>query len=231
MHGELLKGRGPPQITAAVGPTEALKGETEPLLQQEARYCHSVPEVAISFNTACPVPPPQSDPSDWQPTLNKDKHKVEGANWFGILLAFLSGGFFTLSSAGVKALKSVDPMELLVLRSLLQVAVMLTITISKGENVLGPKGQRGLLQLQVRRLLPVPTSNTEFLGIADDRMTSTSTCRFTVTIYLCSNRCTGTSESPCSQVHRRCRNHIAIRPTPRYGHLMSVLCLIRTSTR
>jgi drug/metabolite transporter (DMT)-like permease len=122
----------------------------EPLLRQEARYYQNVPEVGISFTAPCSVPPPQFDPHHWQPTLNKDKHKVEGANWFGILLAFLSGAFFTLSSAGVKALKSVDPMELLVLRSLLQVAVMLPITIRKGENILGPKGQRALLQLQVR---------------------------------------------------------------------------------
>jgi hypothetical protein len=160
MHGELLKGRGPPQITAAVVPTQPVKGEMEPLLQQEARYYQNVPEVAINFNTPCSAPPPQFDPDNWQPTLNKDKHKVEGANWFGIFLAFLSGVFFTLSSAGVKALKSVDPMELLVVRSLLQVAAMLPIAISKGENILGPKGQRGLLQLQVRYALPVPTSNT-----------------------------------------------------------------------
>lgn len=165
MHGELLKSRGPPLITAAVVPTDPEKGEMEPLLQQEARYYQNIPEVAINFKVPSSAPPPQSDPESWQPTLTKDKQRVEGANWFGIFLAFLSGGFFTLSSAGVKALKNVDPMELLVLRSLLQIAAMLPIAISKGENILGPKGQRGLLQLQVRRMLPVPTSKTSSLFV------------------------------------------------------------------
>jgi hypothetical protein len=155
MHGELVTPRGQPQITAAVLPGHTAKGELEPLLhrdqhqQQEACYYQNVPEVAIHFNIPPSAPGPHFEPHNWQPTLNKEKQKVEGANWFGIFLAFLSGAFFTLSSAGVKGLKGVDPMELLVLRSLLQVAVMLPIALSKGENILGPKGQRWLLQLQV----------------------------------------------------------------------------------
>jgi hypothetical protein len=163
MHGELVTPRGQPQITAAVPPAYTAKDEveallhdeTEPLLhrdkhqQQGPCYYQNVPEVAIHFNTPSAAPDPQFESHNWQPTLNKEKQRVEGANWFGIFLAFLSGAFFTLSSAGVKGLKGVDPMELLVLRSLLQVVAMLPIALSKGENILGPKGQRGLLQLQV----------------------------------------------------------------------------------
>lgn len=151
MHDELVTARGPPQITAAVVPTHTVKSETEPLLQQEARYYQSVPEVAIHFNTPSSEPCPQLDSQNWRPTVKKENQKVEGANWFGIFLAFLSGAFFTLSSAGVKGLTSVDPMELLVVRSLLQIAVMLSVAIRNGENLLGPKGQRGLLQLQVKK--------------------------------------------------------------------------------
>jgi hypothetical protein len=163
MHGELVTPRSQPQITAAVLPPYTdkcevdtlLHDETEPLLhrdrhqQQESAYYHNVPEVAIHINTPSSAPGPQFESHNWQLSLKKEKRKVEGANWFGIFLAFLSGAFFTLSSAGVKGLKGVDPMELLVLRSLLQVAAMLPIALSKGENILGPKGQRGLLQLQV----------------------------------------------------------------------------------
>jgi hypothetical protein len=158
MHGELLTAKGQPQITPAVIPIHDCKDEVEPLLykerapllQQEARYYQNIPEVAVNVGTSCPAPPPQTNLQNWQPTLNKGKQQVGGANWFGIFLAFLSGAFFTLSSAAVKALKSMDPMELLVLRSLLQVAAMLPIAISRGQNILGPKGQRALLQLQVR---------------------------------------------------------------------------------
>lgn len=163
MHGELVKPRSQPRIMAAVPPADAdkdkvgslLYDETEPLLrrdkhqQQGLGYYHNVPEVGIHFNAPSSAPGPQFESHNWQPNLKKEEQKVEGANWFGIFLAFLSGAFFTLSSAGVKGLKGVDPMELLVLRSILQVAAMLPIALSKGENILGPKGQRGLLQLQV----------------------------------------------------------------------------------
>lgn len=42
-------------------------------------------------------------------------------NYFGIFLAFVSGVFFTLCSGTVKYLTDVDPMELLVFRSVFQV--------------------------------------------------------------------------------------------------------------
>jgi hypothetical protein len=158
MYGEAVPPSGRPHITAAVLPEHTAKGdvdmplhaETEPLLQQQAPcYYQNLPEVSIHFGSAPSAHGPQFDPHNWQPTLNKEKKKIEGANWLGIFLAFLSGAFFTLSSAGVKGLKGVDPMELLILRSLLQLAVMLSIALWKGDNILGPKGQRGLLQLQV----------------------------------------------------------------------------------
>jgi len=159
MHDELVTARGPPQITAAVVPTHTVKSETEPLLQQEGRYYQSVPEVAIHFSTPSSEPCPQLDSQNWRPTLKKENQKVEGANWYGIFLAFLSGAFFTLSSAGVKGLTSVDPMELLVVRSLLQIAAMLSVAIRNGEDLLGPKGQRGLLQLQVKKKKIIYTYN------------------------------------------------------------------------
>lgn len=69
-------------------------------------------------------------------------------NWWGVFLAFLSGAFFTLSSAAVKALRSMDPMELLLVRAVLQVVVMLSVALCKGSPLLGEKGFRLLLQLQ-----------------------------------------------------------------------------------
>ncbi|XP_052126325.1 solute carrier family 35 member G1-like isoform X2 [Frankliniella occidentalis] len=73
---------------------------------------------------------------------------LEKTNWCGILLALLSGMFFTMSSAAVKALRSVDPMELLVIRSSVQVAAVLPVALYSGASVLGPKGSRWLLQAQ-----------------------------------------------------------------------------------
>ncbi|KAJ9598503.1 hypothetical protein L9F63_010823 [Diploptera punctata] len=110
--------------------------------QQETRYYQNVPEVAVDFNVPPPpTPPPQYDSHNWQPTLTKEKqHVVDKANWFG--------AFFTLSSAAVKALKNLDPMELLVIRTTLQCIAMFPIAVKRGENLLGPKGQRLLLQLQ-----------------------------------------------------------------------------------
>ncbi|PSN36606.1 hypothetical protein C0J52_21291 [Blattella germanica] len=104
------------------------KGEMESLLnhdmlqQQEARYYQNVPEVAVNFTIPPSAPPPQYEAHNWQPTLVKEKRQqvVDKANWFGIFLAFMSGAFFTLSSAAVKALKSMDPMELLIIRTTLQ---------------------------------------------------------------------------------------------------------------
>lgn len=73
----------------------------------------------------------------------------EGTNWFGVLLAFLSGTFFTISSALVKAIKNVDPMILLAIRAILQMLVMAGAAIKDSKSLFGPKGQRLLLHFQV----------------------------------------------------------------------------------
>ncbi|XP_012251404.1 solute carrier family 35 member G1-like [Athalia rosae] len=72
----------------------------------------------------------------------------EGTKWSGVFLAFLSGTFFTISSALVKAIKSVDPMILLSIRAILQIATMVIVACYNSKNLLGPKGQRILVQFQ-----------------------------------------------------------------------------------
>lgn len=58
------------------------------------------------------------------PLLAKKKSIVPTkTNFFGIFLAFVSGVFFTLCSGTVKYLTEVDPMELLIFRSLFQVGI------------------------------------------------------------------------------------------------------------
>ncbi|XP_043484042.1 solute carrier family 35 member G1-like [Leptopilina heterotoma] len=71
----------------------------------------------------------------------------EGTKWFGIFLAFLSGTFFTLSSALVKAIRNVDPMVLLGIRACFQMTLML-ICGWRETNIFGPKGQRLLIHFQ-----------------------------------------------------------------------------------
>ena len=51
------------------------------------------------------------------------KHAPSKVNWLGIFLAFMSGVFFTLCSSTVKYLTDIDPMELLIFRSLFQVSI------------------------------------------------------------------------------------------------------------
>lgn len=72
-----------------------------------------------------------------------------GTQWFGILLAFISGAFFTISSGLVKAVENVDPMVLLSIRAVLQIIITLFIALRRGKNLLGPKGSRLLLNFQV----------------------------------------------------------------------------------
>jgi len=63
---------------------------------------------------------------------NKKKSIVPTkTNFFGIFLAFVSGVFFTLCSGTVKYLTEVDPMELLIFRSLFQVNYIHTAMQSK----------------------------------------------------------------------------------------------------
>ncbi|XP_033221597.1 solute carrier family 35 member G1-like [Belonocnema kinseyi] len=71
----------------------------------------------------------------------------EGTKWGGIFLAFLSGTFFTISSALVKAIRNVDPMILLGIRAIFQMILMLIIACRES-NIFGPKGQRLLIHFQ-----------------------------------------------------------------------------------
>lgn len=73
----------------------------------------------------------------------------DGTKWFGVFLAFLSGTFFTISSALVKAVQNVHPMILLAIRSVLQMLVMACVACKVSTSLFGPKGQRMLLHLQV----------------------------------------------------------------------------------
>ncbi|XP_017890230.1 solute carrier family 35 member G1-like [Ceratina calcarata] len=72
----------------------------------------------------------------------------EGTKWYGVFLAFLSGTFFTISSALVKAVQNVHPMVLLAIRSILQMLVMAVVALKGSKSLCGPKGQRMLLHLQ-----------------------------------------------------------------------------------
>nr|CAD7463520.1 unnamed protein product [Timema tahoe] len=141
----------PPSYSLSMSADKIDEAETDPLLLNEyfrrdsPRYYKEISAVTILSKEPHTVPPPS--PVEWRPTLNKERKELS-TNWCGVLLAFLSGTFFTLSSAALKALKSVDPMELLMIRSALQVAVMLAVACQRGHNVVGPRGYRLLLQLQ-----------------------------------------------------------------------------------
>nr|CAD7200466.1 unnamed protein product [Timema douglasi] len=141
----------PPSYSLSMSADKIDEAETDPLLLNEyfrrdsPRYYKDIQAVTILSKEPHTVPPPS--PVEWRPTLNKERKELS-TNWCGVLLAFLSGTFFTLSSAALKALKSVDPMELLMIRSALQVAVMLAVAYRGAHNVVGPRGYRLLLQLQ-----------------------------------------------------------------------------------
>lgn len=130
-------------------PPAGVKGEAQPLITKNTSYSISY------YDDHLPPPQPapkQNEPHPWQPTLVL-KERPNKTNWCGILLAFLSGAFFTLSSAAVKWLRSIDPMELLVIRAMLQVLVMLPLVAcgGGGGQLLGPRGHRMLLQIQVQK--------------------------------------------------------------------------------
>lgn len=73
----------------------------------------------------------------------------EGTNWYGVFLAFLSGTFFSVSSALVKAVTTVHPMVLLGIRSIIQMTLMALIAFSNAKNLVGPEGRRLLIVFQV----------------------------------------------------------------------------------
>ncbi|KAK7862255.1 hypothetical protein R5R35_008132 [Gryllus longicercus] len=142
MHGE--ESRAGYEAETFFGPPAPApsKGEREPLVAvQVHRYGASAPAYSNGYHrngSAAHTP--------FRKAL--DAPAGTATNWLGVLLAFLSGAFFTLSSAAVKALRAMDPMELLLVRGLLQVAVMLAAALWRGAPLLGNKGFRLLLQLQ-----------------------------------------------------------------------------------
>ncbi|XP_059489915.1 solute carrier family 35 member G1-like [Neocloeon triangulifer] len=69
-------------------------------------------------------------------------------NWWAILLTFLSGVSFTLSSGLVKGIELINPMELLALRSAIQIFAMAPMIACKLINPFGPPGYRLYLLLQ-----------------------------------------------------------------------------------
>ncbi|XP_049776215.1 solute carrier family 35 member G1-like isoform X1 [Schistocerca cancellata] len=166
-------GLGHEQVIAAVEVSSlhasGADAESQPLLLRDpppsyaAAHCLPLATLAPPTGLAAAVPPlgPPAPPTPtrtptsrvnsnkWQPMLPA-KDRPQKTNWCGILLAFMSGACFTLSSAAVKALRTIDPMELLVIRSLLQVLAMLPLVIwGRGQGqLLGPPGYRLLLQLQ-----------------------------------------------------------------------------------
>ena len=74
----------------------------------------------------------------------------DGTKWYGVFLAFISGTFFTISSALVKAIRHVDPMILLVIRALMQILAMAVVACKSSSNLFGPSGQRILIHFQVK---------------------------------------------------------------------------------
>lgn len=73
----------------------------------------------------------------------------ESTRWYGIFLAFLSGTFFTISAALVKAIRNVDPMILLAIRALLQSLVMTVVACRSSKDLFGPSGRRIFIHFQV----------------------------------------------------------------------------------
>lgn len=73
----------------------------------------------------------------------------DGTKWYGVFLAFLSGTFFTVSSALVKAIRNVDPMILLAIRAVVQILAMIVVACKSSSDLTGPSGLRLLVHFQV----------------------------------------------------------------------------------
>ena len=73
----------------------------------------------------------------------------EGTRWLGIFLAFISGIFFTISSALVKGTTDIDPMILLCIRGIIQTVVMFITACILSKNPIGTKDKKLLIQFQV----------------------------------------------------------------------------------
>ncbi|KAK6638133.1 hypothetical protein RUM44_008558 [Polyplax serrata] len=104
-------------------------------------YQNTPPNLGIGSNIL-------KNENQWQPMTSTIKDEEPQSVWKGPCLAFISGTFFTLSSAAVKALSNVNPMELLVIRSTVQIVFMVAIALYVKANLFGPKGYRILLQIQ-----------------------------------------------------------------------------------
>lgn len=74
----------------------------------------------------------------------------DGTKWYGVFLAFLSGTFFTISSALVKAIRNVDPMILLAIRAVVQILAMAIIACKSSSGLTGSSGQKLLIHFQVK---------------------------------------------------------------------------------
>ncbi|XP_014483036.1 PREDICTED: solute carrier family 35 member G1-like [Dinoponera quadriceps] len=72
----------------------------------------------------------------------------DGTKWYGVFLAFLSGTFFTVSSALVKAIRNVDPMILLAIRAVVQILVMAIIACKSSNDLTGSSGRKLLIHVQ-----------------------------------------------------------------------------------
>jgi len=81
---------------------------------------------------------------------NNSEAYRDGTKWYGVFLAFLSGTFFTISSALVKAIRNVDPMILLAIRALVQILAMVIVACRSSSNLFGPSGQKILIHFQVK---------------------------------------------------------------------------------
>lgn len=91
-------------------PAQALVGET---------YQQNLPSAPL-YPQLIPPGGSRNGDNDRTPLLPK-KIAPTKTSWIGVFLAFISGVFFTLCSGTVKYLTGVDPMELLIIRSLFQV--------------------------------------------------------------------------------------------------------------
>ncbi|CAG7828486.1 unnamed protein product [Allacma fusca] len=130
-----------------------MDGDSQPeVIVYSASKQQSAPDNYQTIPSAPLYPPLISSSSlrssDVRTPLLPKKIVPTKTNWLGVILAFVSGVFFTLCSGTVKYLENVDPMELLIIRSLFQIAVTLPIALWRHENILGPKGSRLLLLVQ-----------------------------------------------------------------------------------
>ncbi|XP_065336171.1 solute carrier family 35 member G1-like [Cloeon dipterum] len=80
--------------------------------------------------------------------LEKRQPQMLKTNWWAILLTFISGVCFTASTALIKGLNTIDPMDLLLLRGLIQFVAITPFVIYERKNPFGPPSVRLYLLLQ-----------------------------------------------------------------------------------